>query len=126
MKVSTKSTTATIVRQFEITEGHPVVLMAYSLAGKKIRVESGEIKYTWKGGRWVVFNEYAISLVGVVLKKDGSDSLNQHSRIAGAKRVPSFNPWELSQDFLWLQPIVDLLRPKGDLSMITLTETKVS
>jgi hypothetical protein len=126
MKVSTEPAHMTVVRRFKISEGHPVVGMAYSRDGKKIRVYAGEIDYTWKDGRWIITSEYSIKLNSVVLRKDGTDSKNLHSRPPGSTRARYDQPWELHEDFAWLQPIIDLLRPGGDLTMTILNEHEVN
>lgn len=126
MKVSTTGSNARIVRQFVITEDNPVVGMAYASQPKKVIVDRGVIEYTWQDGRWVVKNEYAVDVVGDVLKKDGARSKNVHSRhpnsVINSYRHPELR---LADDFLWLQPIIDLLRPNGDLSMMILNESEV-
>lgn len=119
MKVSTQLATLRVTRRFTITENHPIVGMAYATQPKKVRVESGQIEYSYKDGRWVIDNEYAINLNAIVLKKDGTDSLNKHSR---HPNTVSYRDVTFTPDFAWLQPVVDILRPRGDLSMITLTE----
>ena len=127
MKVSSTNSNATITRSFTITEGNPVVHMAYSSPPKEVVVDRGTIKYTWDGGRWVVKDCWAVVVVGDVLKKDGTRSKNTHSRKGEAEpntwREPEYVPHE---NWAWLQPIIDLLRPSGDLSMMVLTDSEVS
>lgn len=126
MKVSSTDSHAEIIRQFTITEGNPVVGMAYSNPPKLVVVERGAIRYTWQDGKWIVRNEWAVKTVGTVLKKDGTPSKNTHSREGGTAanswRNPEYVP---AQDWKWIEPIIDLLRPNGDLSMMTLTESEV-
>ena len=126
MKVTTTGSNATITRSFTITEGNPVVGMAYSSPPKEVIIDQGTIKYAWQDGRWVVRNEYAVNVVGDVLKKDRTRSKNTHSRYAAA-RPGSWRDPELvvAEDFEWLNPIIDLLRPNGDLSMMTLNDSEV-
>lgn len=122
MKVTTDHTKAEITRAFTITENHPIVPFAYARPPKDIRVTHGSITYTWKDGEWVVLGETSITVSGVVLKKDGSDSKLTHHRwpTQVSYREPVF-----TERFAWLQPIVDLLRPRGDMSMMVLNEAEV-
>lgn len=117
MRVTTQNTRVEITRIFKITEDHPVVGMAYARTPKKVRIERGTIKYTWCDGSWGVSNNYDVEVSGVVLKKDGSDGLNTHSRHMPGK-------WDNGQDaygsWPWISEIIDLLRPTGELSMTTL------
>lgn len=122
MKVSTHRSDLTVTRRFAITTDHPIVPMAYSTTGKRVRVVGGTIHYKWVSGAWVVKSEYDIKLGTVALKADGTDSKNEHSR------NPSTVSWKdksYTPEFAWLQPIVDLLRPRGDLSMTALNEHEV-
>lgn len=126
MKVSTTGSTARIVRNFTITEGNPVVGMAYSSPPKKVVVDRGSIEYLYRDGRWIVKNGYAINVAGDVLRKDETRSKNTHSRngeeAPNTWREPEYVPRE---DWAWIQPIIDLLRPNGDLSMMILNDSEV-
>lgn len=126
MKITSGHTLSRVTRQFEITDDQPVVGMAYSRPPKKVRVYSGVIEYTWKGGAWIVINERAVNLRGIVLKKDGSESANSHSRHPIATSNWMALQLQLADEFAWLQPVIDLLRPTGELSMMTLAGTKVT
>lgn len=125
MKVSSARTHLEIRRSFEITEGGPIVSMAYSSPPKKVRVLSGTITYTLDEGRWIARNKWSVKLNTVVLKKDGTDSKNFHQRTAESngefrhELVPA-DGWE------WLGEIIELLRPTGDLSMTILRGHEVS
>lgn len=126
MKVSTVDTTARISRQFVITEDNPVVNMAYSSPPKKVVVDRGTIEYLWRDGRWIVEDHWAVMVAGDVLKKDGTRSKNAHARSGqdapNTRRSPEYVP---AEDWQWIQPIIDLLRPNGDLSMMILNEFEV-
>jgi len=126
MKVTTEQTSATITRSFVISTDNPVVGMAYSSPPKEVVVDRGTIEYTWKDGRWVAKDRWAVTVVGDVLKKDGTRSKNTHTRNAreaqGSWSAPEL---VLHEDWAWLQPIIDLLRPNGDLSMTVLNEAEV-
>jgi hypothetical protein len=126
MKVSSEESYATVVRQFTITEGNPVVPMAYSEMAKKVQVERGSISYQYRDGRWIVKNYHAIDVVGSVLKKDGTPGKSEHRRHPGS---PSdwWSTWQYvpAPGWEWLQAIINLLRPVGDLSMMNPHETEV-
>jgi len=126
MKVTTGQAHATISRSFVINTDNPVVDMAYSNPPKEVVVDRGTIEYDWKDGRWIVKSYWSVTVVGDVLKKDGTRSKNTHSRNArearGSLRAPEL---VLHEDWAWLQSIIDLLRPNGDLSMTVLNEAEV-
>lgn len=129
MKVSTTTASIEIVREFQITEDHPIVGFEYASTPKDVRIIRGSIAYAYQDGRWIVPNAWAVKIGGPVLKKDGTDSKNDHTRrpgdiysYAGVKLDLTA---KLAPDFQWLIPIIDLLRPTGDLSMTKLTEAEV-
>lgn len=119
MKVSTGDTHMKITRQFVITENHPVVPMAYSSPPKQVRIERGVINYVWKDGAWVVGSSFSVTVGGAVLKKDGTPGKNDHTR-----RAP--DTFYREPAWPWLDEIIELLRPDGDLTMATLTEYEVN
>lgn len=129
MKITTENSSARIDRSFTITEDQPVVPMAYSRNDKKVRISRGTITYRWTDGAWTVKDSYGVDLVGTVLKKDGSDSMNDHRRnpedhwsTSAAADLAD----KLTDDFQWLAPIINLLRPTGDVAMMMLNETEVN
>lgn len=128
MKITSRPTHATVTRQFTIDADHPVADMAYARPPKKVRIERGVIHYTLKDGRWIVDTPYAIDIAGTVLKKDGTPSANSHKRSPKDDFQASLAAGELvlSEDFTWLKPIIDLLRPSGELAMFHLNDTEVS
>ncbi len=119
MKITTESSRAEITRRFIITENQPVVPMAYSRNGKKVRIERGAITYYWTDGAWTVKDRYGTNLVGIVLKKDGSDSMNEHTRNPGDHwNNPAADLADkLADGWQWLAPIIELLRPTGNVTM---------
>lgn len=130
MKVSTMTTHMVITRRFTITEGLPVIPMAYCDPRKDVRIDRGVIKYTWEDGGWKVRDAWAIDLIGSVLKKDGTDSKNTHSRHPEDSYhwklgLPG-REWVAPEGYLWLEAIVAELRPSGDLSMSVLSEHEVA
>lgn len=129
MKVSTTNSQMVVTRQFTITEDNPVVDMAYSSPPKKVIVDRGVIKYTWEDGGWKVRTGRSIVLAGDVLKKDGTRSKNAHSRSPEDdydwKPGGPGREWAAPEDYRWLESIVALLRPNGDLSMMVLDESEV-
>lgn len=130
MKVSTTDTQMSVTRQFLITEGNPVVNMAYSSPPKRVVIDRGTIRYTWVDGGWKVQGPWDINLVGDVLKKDGTRSKNGHRRHPENdyewRLGFSGREWVAPEGWEWLEEIVALLRPNGDLSMTLLNEHEVS
>lgn len=118
MKVSTQQSTAKIKRWVRVDNG-PVHAQAYSSSGKRFRVELVTIEYAWKNGEWVIDSSFAVSLTGTVLKKDGTDSKVTHS---GHPEYKSWNSREYGDEFEWLNEVIEILRPRADLSMVTLRE----
>lgn len=129
MKVTTMTTQMVVTRQFTITEDNPVVGMAYSSPPKKMIVDRGVIKYTWEDGGWKVRDAWSIDLTGDVLKKDGTRSKNVHTRNPeddyNWKLGFSSREWVAPEGYQWLESIVALLRPGGDLSMTILQDYEV-
>ncbi len=125
MKVSSEESYATVVRQFTITEGNPVVPMAYSETAKKVQVERGSISYTLKDGRWIVKGHWTIDVVGSVLKKDGTPGKSVHRRRPESPSGQITWQYVPAPGWEWLQAIINLLRPVGDLSMMNPHETEV-
>lgn len=120
MKVTSGNTNMRIKRRADITEGHPTIAMAYARPPKTVVVDHVEIEYTWKNGAWVVNSVFSVDISGVVLKKDGEPSKNRHSRHA-----PSTGGYDKEAPAPWLDAIIDLLRPHGDLSMMVLRDAEV-
>lgn len=119
MKVSTASTALRVKRTAVITEGHPVVPMAYAIRQTDVLVDYVEITYTSCDGEWVIRYMSDITVSGQTLKKDGTPSKNHHRRHAPGGYVDE-EPWP------WLDEIIDLLRPSGNLSMKTLRDYEVT
>jgi hypothetical protein len=117
MKVTSGNTNMRIKRRADITEGHPTIAMAYARPPKTVVVDHVEIEYVYKNGDWVVDSVFSVDISGVVLKKDGEPSKNRHSRNA-----PSKSGYDKEEPAPWLDEIVEILRPRGELSMVTLRE----
>ena len=126
MKVTTTHSAMKVTREFTITGDGPVVPMAYNRQGKQVRVLRGAIEYTWTPEGWIVINEYAVNLLCIVLKKDGSESVNSHNRRPEATSNWTATQLEVDEEYAWLQPIIDLLRPTGEPSMMSLKGTEVT
>lgn len=107
------NTQVTIKRSVTVTDG-PVVPQSYSSTGRRFRVERITITYKWINGRWVVDSQFSIDLVGTVLKKDGSDSLNTH---CGHPEYTDWKTREFRGPYAFVQDVVDLIRPSGDVEM---------
>jgi hypothetical protein len=124
MKVSSTGTVARITRQFRITEDHPVVGMAYARPPKKVRIEWGSIEYILtRDGLWTPNSQFSIKIAGPVLKNDGTDSKNRHDR---SPETFTYDSEDFTDEFAWLKPIVDLLRPSGEAATTDLTDTMVN
>lgn len=120
MNVTSDLIKITITRWFRITGEPPIVPMLHSLTGKKFEVTDGKIEYAWRDGRWILANDWAIEVTGNVLKKDGTPGLNSHIR-----RGPDTSRFGGEEPWPWLDTIVDLLRPDGDLNLPALTDHEV-
>jgi hypothetical protein len=127
MKVTSGQDSQRITRRFTIEADQPVVAMAYSNPPKKVVIERGSIDYTFdsESGRWVAKDAWAITVAGTVLKKDGTPSKNDHSRRAQEKYLRGQREYIPAEGWEWLQLIIDLLRPTGHVSMMTLNEAEV-
>lgn len=122
MKLTTESARAQVVRSVTVEDG-PVLSMTYSTTGKKYRVDRISITYRWVDGEWKVSSPWSVDLIGVVLKKDGSESANTTKRNADYANRVSGTDWAPEYDFL--KPIIELLRPSTDMTMITVTDYEV-
>jgi hypothetical protein len=122
MKVTSEEATATVRRIARITEDHPVIHPAgYRRA---FRVDTVEIEYTWANGEFTVASRFHVHMNGHWVKKDGTDALD---RATGMR--PEYEDWSArtyQPQYDFLKPIVALLRPNADLSMMTLNETEVN
>lgn len=127
MKVSTGSNESMkVVRRFIITEGEPVVAMAYSQPPKKVRIDRGVIQYTWRDGGWQVESEWAVNLTGTVLLKSGLPGKNTHTRHPDSDPAFRREPFlVLAEGWEWLDEIISLLRPSGEVSVEQLSEYEV-
>ncbi len=130
MKITTQSSHAEITRRFTITENQPIVPFAYADQPKKVRVERGHIIYRLIDGAWKVQNSYSVTVGGTVLKKDGSDSKLDHRRSADTVPCSGLRGADLTEkltdDFQWLAPIINLLRPTGDVTMTIAEDYEVN
>jgi hypothetical protein len=114
VKLKDTATHAEITRSVEIEpEGAPVLPLEYSLDGKRFRVTLLTVTYTWTAGKWVADSYSSVQMSGRVLKKDGTDSKNNHTR------YPAYG-WPAAQDmYPWLDTIIDALRPTTDMILTT-------
>lgn len=125
MKISTRNTAATVVRRFTIETDCPIVGMAYASRPRKVRIVRGSINYIWNGQEWIVKDAWSIEVSGPVLKNDGTDSKNDHTRRPDDIYRFRGQAMELTEEFEWLYPIIDLLRPVGTLALMSLNGTEV-
>lgn len=122
MKIRSDVLAQTVEVQFFITEDQPVVAMTNSSTGKKLRVYHGIIKYHFRNGRWDIKSRWDVVLVGAVLKQDGSDSKNN------TRQEPDTSygiQWEFTDEYVWLMPIIDLLRPAGKIGIMVANNATV-
>lgn len=108
MKLTTEKQTVTVQRVIEVDDG-PVIRPAHYRSS--FRLDIIRIEYTWKDGEYVVPGGSAISMGGHWIKKD---------KTAGKSRAVDISPdyanyrtGEYTEQYAWLQPLVDLLRPAG-------------
>jgi hypothetical protein len=116
MKYTDDSTTATYTRRINITDG-PVHGQAYSTTGRQFRAERITIPYALTdAGTWEVYSAWAIDITGVVLRKDGSDSQNTHSRKPdSANRYRE--PLRFEGEWAWVGELIDAARPEGRVTL---------
>jgi hypothetical protein len=129
MKVTSQDLHTETKQYFRVEDG-PLVDAAYFNPPKKVRITSGVITYAWQDGEWVVRNAWSVKVSGTVLKKDGTDSKADHARTAKERprnwSEPTPTTLEVADDWGWLQEIIDLLRPVGGPTMVTLTKHEVT
>lgn len=119
MKITTRWTNATVKRVVKIEDG-PVLPWDNSSTGKKFRVETIVLTYTWQDGVFVLKSDFDVKLSGPVLKKDGSDS-----RVTADSRPP-YTAWRNQEPELdWLRYLVDTHRPLNDFTMTVLNQHPV-
>lgn len=121
MKVSTELSKATVRRVARITEDRPVVKP--SGYRRSFSVDTVVIDYEWKEGRFEVTDAFAVHMSGPWLKKDGEDAKDKAAGMRPDYESYASREWQPQYDFL--APIIEILRPRGDLSMITLREHEV-
>lgn len=121
MKVSTDKSRATVRRVARITEDQPVVKpVGYR---RPFRVDTVVIDYEWEDGTFRADDSFSIHMEGHWVKKDGTDALD---RAAGMRPdYVSYYSREWQEQYAFLEPIIDRLRPNGDLSMMILTDAEV-
>lgn len=121
MKVTTEKSKATVTRVVKIIADRPVVHPGgYK---RKFRVDTIAVTYTWDDGRFAVSSNFDVSMSGHWTKQDGSDAKGRAYRMWPEYDYDRMVGWESQYDFL--KPIIELLRPAGDLSMTILNEAEV-
>ena len=111
MKVTESRTRREIVNTFNIQDG-AVLAMRHSSIDRKYRVERVTITYTFvpEKNAWIVQSGFNVELLGTVLKKDGSDSKNDHRTYAPYDALS--NPLKYPH-LDWLFDIIDMAQPVG-------------
>lgn len=123
MKVTTVHSHMNVSRWFTIDSGWPIVEMD-SVRPKKVRITEGMIGYVLIDGAWAIRNSWAIRIGGPVLRNDGTESKNSHFRHPRGSRQDG--RWSPAEEFEWLNPIVELLRPVGELALTILSESDLA
>lgn len=106
MQITHSQTRTRTLRRFTVEDG-PVLPQPYSSAGRRFRVERVTLEYTLDGtfGDWTFA---AAQVGGTVLKKDGTDSANQHD-----SSVYSYDIRDRKSRWGWLAQAIDTFRPTG-------------
>jgi hypothetical protein len=121
VKVTTEGTKATVRRVLTISSDNPIVRPdGYK---RSFRVVTVVIDYDWKDGRFDVGGTFSVSLSGPWVKSDGTDAKDSAGGIRPDYVGWDTREWQPQYDFL--KPIINLLRPSADLSMMVLTEAEV-
>lgn len=120
MRITTTGTTVSVNRHVALTDAPIVTPDGYR---RSFQPDSLVITYVWRDGRYVA-DRYGIVMTGPWIKKDGTPAADR----AGSIRPEAF--WRESsthwtEDWAWLQPIIDLLRPDGDLSMTVTNDLEI-
>lgn len=119
MKVTSEPAVATVVRVIRI-EGGPVVQPAFYR--RSFRVDHVQIKYTWIDGRYTVGHDWDIRMAGQWIKKDGTDAKDRAGDIRPSR---SFDSLAFEPPFAFLDALVTMLRPSGELAMMVLDGAEV-
>lgn len=115
MRITTKSTQVAVTREVALTDAPVVTPEGYRRAFQPDRLV---ITYTWQDGQYVV-TRYNVVMAGPWIKKDGTPAADRAGSIH--PEIQKFPNTDWTERWAWLQPIIDLLRPNGDLS-ITVTD----
>lgn len=113
MKYTDRSTSSSITRRINIEDG-PVLPMAYSSTGKTFRVDHVDLPYVMtEDGTWQILYAVSIDVSGTVLKKDGSDGQNRHSRWPTGCTSRYNEPVRFEGEWEWVGQLIDAARPEG-------------
>lgn len=105
------------VRYISIEDG-PVHGLEYSATGRRFRVETVTVEYTLTpAGTWEVRSAWDIRVTGTVLKNDGSDSKNGHSRRPETDRTSYGQPPRFEGEWQWAGDLIEAARPTGTITL---------
>lgn len=111
-------TNGTVKRSFNVIDG-PVMAHPSSSTGKKIKVTHCSVAFQRAGDVWEVDGWSALSIAGVVLKKDGTEGKETWSGTVHYS-------WEKRAEYDWLRTLIEATRPEGALTLpmrVTAIET---
>lgn len=118
MKLTTQRPTAVVQRPFTLTDGPVIHAAGYRRA---YQVEAGTITYTWEDGAFTVASRFDIHLAGHWIKRDGT-----HAKDSADRMRPGYVSYAPGADFTeqyrFLDQIIEMLRPGGDLTMTVLLD----
>lgn len=99
-------TYVSVARTVNVIDG-PIRVMRHSSKGRKFRIDKVVVTYYQRSEEWHV---QTLSLHGIVLKADGSDSkLDTWER--------SVHEWKDSDSLEWLRDLIDGIRPVGEVTL---------
>lgn len=120
MLVTTEKAVAIVHRAAKIKQGPVVHPAGYR---RDFRVDTIAIRYTWEDGRFDVKDSFDIKMSGHWVKMNGDDAKDRASDMR--PEYESYQSLEFTPMYRFLDPIIELLRPGADLSMMVLTEAEV-
>ncbi len=120
MKLTTEKQTVTVQRVIEVDDG-PVIQPAHYRSS--FRLDIIRIEYIWVDGEYRVPGAYAIHMGGHWLKKDETPGKSRATDIT--PDYANYRTGEYTEQYVWLQPLIDLLRPTGAPSTTVLREHEV-
>jgi hypothetical protein len=119
MRITTTETTVSVTRHVALTDAPIVTPEGYR---RSLQPDKLLITYVWRDGRYVT-DRYGIVMAGPWIKKDHTPAADRAGSIH--PETQKFPSTDWAEQWAWLQPIIDLLRPDGDLSMTIANDHEV-